>query len=137
MKENFEMRYDFIAKDGSRHQDMDSVKIANGIFGESMNERVLKAILRTQFKKKFELATYEMTMMKIYFKNWVSYCTLLMEAVNSGVVSKHDIKTFAHSLRGASVRTITIPEHKEYLRIIKELDLLIDTINHEQGQTRR
>ena len=32
---------------------------------------------------------------------------------------------------------ITIPEHEEYLRNIKVLDLLIDTMNLEQGQARR
>ncbi len=53
------------------------------------------------------------------------------------VVSKQDIKMFAVNLRGASVITITIPEHEEYLKNLKVLDLLIDTINLEQGQTKR
>ena len=39
MKENFEIRYDFIAKDGSRHQDMDSVRIANENYWEYMNPK--------------------------------------------------------------------------------------------------
>ena len=97
----------------------------------------LKTMLRRQFKEKFELATYEMTMMNIDFKEWDEYCTLLMKAAESGVVSKQDIVAFARNLRSASVMTITIPEHEEYLRSIKVLDLLIDTINREQGQARR
>lgn len=146
MKEKFES-YDFIAKDGSRHQDMDSVRAANKNYWEYMNpkkinkiganELDLKAMLRTQFKEKFELATYEMTMMNIDFKKWDSYCILLMEAIKSGVVSKQAIVSFARNLRNALVMTITIPEHEEYLRSIKVLDLLIDTINRDQGQARR
>ena len=147
MKENFEIRYDFIAEDGSRHQDMDSVRIANDRYWEYMNpkkinkiganELDLKIMLRRQFKEKFELATYEITMMNIDFKEWDRYCILLMDALKSGVVSKQDIVAFARNLRSASVMTITIPEHEEYLRSIKVLDLLIDTINREQGQSRR
>ena len=147
MKENSEIRYDFIAEDGTRHQDMDSVRIANKNYWEYMNpkkinkigvdELDLKAMLRTQFKKKFELAIYEMTMMNIDFRKWDEYCTLLMKAVKSGVVSKQDIVAFARNLKSASVKTITIPEHEEYLRSIKVLDLLIDTINREQGQSRK
>ena len=53
------------------------------------------------------------------------------------VVSKQDIKIFAVNLRGASVITITIPEYEVYLKNLKVLDLLIDTINLEQGQTKR
>ena len=78
-----------------------------------------------------------MTMISIYFGRWDSYCTLLMDAVNSGVVSLQDIVQFAHNLRSASVKTITIPEHEEYLRSIIVLDLLIDTISREQDQVRR
>ena len=147
MKENSEIRYDFIAEDGTRHQDMDSVRIANKNYWEYMNpkkinkigvdELDLKAMLRMQFKKKFELAIYEMTMMNIDFKERDEYCTLLMKAVKSGVVSKQDIVAFARNLKSASVKTITIPEHEEYLRSIKVLDLLIDTINREQGQSRK
>ena len=147
MKENFEIRYNFIAKDGSRHQDMDSVRIANDRYWEYMNpkkinkiganELDLKTMLRRQFKEKFELATYEITMMNIDFKEWDEYCTLLMKAAESGVVSKQDIVAFARNLRSASVMTITIPEHEEYLKSIKVLDLLIDTINREQGQSRK
>lgn len=146
MKEKFES-YDFIAKDGSRHQDMDSVRAANKNYWEYMNpkkinkiganELDLKAMLRTQFKEKFELATYEMAMMNIDFKKWDSYCILLMEAIKSGVVSKQAVVSFACNLRNALVMTITIPEHEEYLRSIKVLDLLIDTINRDQGQARR
>lgn len=144
MKEKFEIRYDFIADNGTRHQDMNSVRIVNEIYWKSMNpnkigtgELDLKAMLKRQFKEKFELATYEMTMMNIDFKQWDRYCTLLMKAVESRVVSKLDIVAFARNLRSASVKTITISEHEEYLRSIKVLDLLIDTINLEQGQARR
>ena len=147
MKENSEIRYDFIAEDGTRHQDMDSVRIANKNYWEYMNpkkinkigvdELDLKAMLRMQFKKKFELAIYEMTMMNIDFKERDEYCTLLMKAVKSGVVSKQDIVAFTRNLKSASVKTITIPEHEEYLRSIEVLDLLIDTINREQGQSRK
>ena len=268
MKENFEIRYDFIAKDGSRHQDMDSVRIANDrywdniiistedallnktsdkiaiesvndinkslrlkeekyfkgaieqlhsgkvtfeawseiynriitqIYGKRMisstllfevvkglvdvtipkipvkeikeftikililrfilerepvnnyleytdpekvdkieaNKFDLKVILKRQFKEKFELATHEITMLNIDFKQWDRYYILLMDAIKSGVVSNQDIVAFARNLKSASVKTITIPEHEEYLRSIKVLDLLIDTINREQGQSRK
>ena len=147
MKENFEIRYDFIAKDGSRHQDMDSVRIANENYWEYMNpkkinkigadELDLKTMLRRQFKEKFELATYEITMMNIDFKEWDRYCILLMDAIKSGVVSKQDIVAFARNLRSASVMTITIPEHEEYLKNQKVLNGIIDKINLEQGQARR
>lgn len=146
MEEKFES-YDFIAKDGTRHQDMKSVRRANEIYWEythpkkinqtKSREFALKTGLGTQFKEKFKLATGEMTMISIYFGRWDSYCTLLMDAVNSGVVSLQDIVQFAHNLRSASVKTITIPEHEEYLRSIKVLDLLIDTISCEQDQVRR
>ena len=39
MKENFEIRYDFIAEDGTRHQDMDSVRAANDRYWEYMNPK--------------------------------------------------------------------------------------------------
>lgn len=94
-------------------------------------------MLRSQFKEKFELATYVMTVMNIDFKKWDGYYILLIDAVKSGVVSPQEIVAFARNLRSASVMTITIPEHEEYLRSIKALDLLIDTINRDQGQSRR
>ena len=94
-------------------------------------------MLRRQFKEKFELATYEITMMNIDFKEWDRYYILLMDALKSGVVSPQEIVAFVRNLRSASVMTITIPEHEEYLRSIKALDLLIDTINRDQGQSRR
>lgn len=94
-------------------------------------------MLRTQFKEKFELATYEMTMMNIDFKKWDRYYMLLIRAVKSGVVSSQNLSAFARDLRRANVEIITTLEHEEYLRSIKELDLLIDTINLEQGQARR
>lgn len=147
MKENFEIRYDFIAKDGSRHQDMDSVRIANENYWEYMNpkkinkigadELDLKTMLRRQFKEKFELATYEITMMNIDFKEWDRYYILLMDALKSGVVSPQEIVAFARNLRSASVITITIPEHEEYLKNQKVLNGIIDKINLEQGQARR
>ena len=147
MKENFEIRYDFIAKDGSRHQDMDSVRIANENYWEYMNpkkinkigadELDLKTMLRRQFKEKFELATYEITMMNIDFKEWDRYYILLMDALKSGVVSPQEIVAFARNLRSASVITITIPEHEEYLKNQKVLNGIINTINLEQGQARR
>lgn len=146
MKENFEIRYDFIAKDGSRHQDMDSVRIANENYWEYMNpkkinkigadELDLKTMLRRQFKEKFELATYEITMMNIDFKEWDRYYILLMDALKSGVVSPQEIVAFARNLRSASVITITIPEHEEYLKNQKVLNGIIDKINLEQGQAR-
>ena len=147
MKENFEIRYDFIAKDGSRHQDMDSVRIANDRYWEYINpkkinkiganELDLKTMLRRQFKEKFELATYEITMMNIDFKEWDRYYILLMDALKSGVVSPQEIVAFARNLRSASVITITIPEHEEYLKNQKVLNGIIDKINLEQGQARR
>ena len=147
MKENFEIRYDFIAKDGSRHQDMDSVRIANENYWEYMNpkkinkigadELDLKTMLRRQFKEKFELATYEITMMNIDFKEWDRYYILLMDALKSGVVSPQEIVAFARNLRSASVITITIHEHEEYLKNQKVLNGIIDKINLEQGQARR
>lgn len=147
MKENFEIRYDFIAEDGTRHQDMDSVRVANDRYWEYMNpkkinkigadELDLKVMLKRQFKEKFELATHEITMLNIDFKQWDRYYILLMDAIKSGVVSKQDIVAFARNLRSASVMRITISEHEEYLRNIKVLDLLIDTMNLEQGQARR
>lgn len=147
MKENFEIRYDFIAEDGTRHQDMDSVRVANDRYWEYMNPKKinkigadefdLKVMLKRQFKEKFELATHEITMLNIDFKQWDRYYILLMDAIKSGVVSKQDIVAFARNLRSASVMRITISEHEEYLRNIKVLDLLIDTMNLEQGQARR
>ncbi len=147
MKENFEIRYDFIAKDGTRHQDMDSVRAANDRYWEYMNpkkinkigadELDLKVMLKRQFKEKFELATHEITMLNIDFKQWDRYYILLMEAVKSGVVSKQDIVVFARNLRSASVITITIHEHEEYLKNQKVLNGIIDKINLEQGQARR
>lgn len=147
MKENFEIRYDFIAEDGTRHQDMDSVRAANDRYWEYMNPKKinkigadefdLKVMLKRQFKEKFELATHEITMLNIDFKQWDRYYILLMDAIKSGVVSKQDIVAFARNLRSASVMRITISEHEEYLRNIKVLDLLIDTMNLEQGQARR
>ena len=146
MKENFES-CDFIAKDGSRHQDMDSVRIANDRYWEYINpkkinkigadELDLKTMLRRQFKEKFELATYEITMMNIDFKEWDRYYILLMDALKSGVVSPQEIVAFARNLRSASVITITIPEHEEYLKNQKVLNGIIDKINLEQGQARR
>ena len=147
MKENFEIRYDFIAEDGTRHQDMDSVRAANDRYWEYMNpkkinkiganELDLKTMLRRQFKEKFELATHEITMLNIDFKQWDRYYILLMDAIKSGVVSKQDIVVFARNLRSASVITITIPEHEEYLKNQKVLNGIIDKINLEQGQARR
>lgn len=147
MKENFEIRYDFIAKDGTRHQDMDSVRAANDRYWEYMNpkkinkigadELDLKTMLRRQFKEKFELATYEMTMMNIDFKKWDRYYILLMDAIKSEVVNSQDIVAFARNLRSASVITITIHEHEEYLKNQKVLNGIIDKINLEQGQARR
>ena len=146
MKEKFES-YDFIAKDGSRHRDMDSVRAANDRYWEYMNpkkinkigadELDLKVMLKRQFKEKFELATHEITMLNIDFKQWDRYYILLMEAVKSGVVSKQDIVAFARNLRSASVITITIHEHEEYLKNQKVLNGIIDTMNLEQGQARR
>ena len=101
------------------------------------NKFDLKVILKRQFKEKFELATHEITMLNIDFKQWDRYYILLMDAIKSGVVSNQDIVAFARNLKSASVKTITIPEHEEYLRSIKVLDLLIDTINREQGQSRK
>lgn len=43
MKEKFE-GYDFIAKDGSRHQDMDSVRAANKNYWEYMNPKKINKI---------------------------------------------------------------------------------------------
>ena len=147
MKENFEMRYDFIAEDGTRHQDMDSVRLANENYWEYMNpkkinkigadELDLKVMLKRQFKEKFELATHEITMLNIDFKQWDRYYILLMDAIKSGVVSKQDIVAFARNLRSASVMRITIPEHEEYLKNQKVLNGIIDKINLEQGQARR
>lgn len=135
MKEKFES-YDFIAKDGTRHQDMKSVRRAKEIYWK---RRYLKKINQTKskFKEKFKLAIDEMFMMDIDFRKWDSYCTLLMDAVNSEVVSLQDIVRFAQNLRIVSVITVTIPEHEEYLRSIKVLDLLIDTISREQAQARK
>ena len=39
MKENLEIRYDFISEDGSRHQDMESVRVANANYVEYMNPK--------------------------------------------------------------------------------------------------
>lgn len=96
-----------------------------------------KKILKEQFETAFMVASANMFMNIVDFREWNRYCHSLMNALKSGVVSKQDIKTFAHSLRDASVITITIPEHEEYLKNLKVLDLLIDTINLEQGQTKR
>ena len=96
-----------------------------------------KKILKEQFETAFMVASANMFINTVDFREWNRYCHSLMNALKSGVVSKQDIKTFAHSLRGASVITITIPEHEEYLKNLKVLDLLIDTINLEQGQTKR
>ena len=147
MKENFEIRYDFIAEDGTRHQDMDSVRAANDRYWEYMNPKKinkigadefdLKVMLKRQFKEKFELATHEITMLNIDFKQWDRYYILLMDAIKSGVVSKQDIVAFARNLRSASVITITIHEHEEYLKNQKVLNGIIDKINLEQGQARR
>ena len=147
MKENFEIRYDFIAEDGTRHQDMDSVRAANDRYWEYMNpkkinkigadELDLKVMLKRQFKEKFELATHEITMLNIDFKQWDRYYILLMDAIKSGVVSKQDIVAFAHNLRSASIITSTRHEHEEYLKNQKVLNGIIDKINLEQGQARR
>ena len=101
------------------------------------DELDLKTMLRRQFKEKFELATYEITMMNIDFKEWDRYYILLMDALKSGVVSPQEIVAFARNLRSASVITITIPEHEEYLKNQKVLNGIIDKINLEQGQARR
>lgn len=147
MKKNFEIRYDFVAKDGSRHQDMESVRVANENYLEYMNpkeinkigadELDLKAMLKRQFKEKFELATHEITMLNIDFKKWYGYYIMLIDAVKSGVVSLQEIVAFARNLRSASVITITIHEHEEYLKNQKVLNGIIDKINLEQGQARR
>ena len=101
------------------------------------NKLDLKVMLKRQFKEKFELATHEITMLNIDFKQWDRYYILLMDAIKSGVVSKQDIVAFARNLRSASVITITIHEHEEYLKNQKVLNGIIDKINLEQGQARR
>lgn len=131
MKEKFES-YDFIAEDGTRHQDIKSVRAVNEIYWEYMHP---KKINQTQ-SRELEL-DLKRNLMNIDFREWDSYCTLLVEAVKSRVVSLQDIVRFAQNLRSASVMTTTIPEHEEYLRSIKMLDLLIDTISREQAQARK
>lgn len=143
MEDNFEIRYDFIAKDGTRHQDMDSVKAANEQYWEytvpkKTNQTEPKeSWLKDQFETGFMIASANMFMNNIDFREWNQYCHMLMKAVKSGVVKLQDIRIFALNLCLASVITITIHEHEEYLRNIKVLDLLIDTINREQGQSRK
>ncbi len=96
-----------------------------------------KKDLKQQFEIVFMRASINMFMNNVDFSEWNRYCRSLMNALKSGVVSKHDIKAFAIKLRGASVITITIPEREEYLKKLKVLDKVIDTINLEQKQTRR
>ena len=114
------------------------LSIEGGNFMKEESENYdFKKILKEQFETAFMVASANMFMNIVDFREWNRYCHSLMNALKSGVVSKQDIKTFAHSLRDASVITITIPEHEEYLKNLKVLDLLIDTINLEQGQTKR
>lgn len=100
-------------------------------------KKYFASLLQEQFKNEFEDASYSMAMMNISFKEWNRYYDILMRAIKYEVAKLQDIVAFARNLRSASVMTITIPEHEEYLKSIKVLDLLIDTINLEQGQARR
>ena len=147
MKENFEIRYDFIAEDGTRHQDMDSVRAIKEQYWEytapkkvnqtELMESELKDVLKEQFETGFMIAYANMFMNNLDFREWNQYCHMLMKAVKSGVVKPQDIRTFALNLCLASVITITIYEHEEYLKNQKVLNGVIDTINLEQGQARR
>lgn len=90
MEDNFEIRYDFIAKDGTRHQDMDSVKAANEQYWEytvpkKTNQTEPKeSWLKDQFETGFMIASANMFMNNIDFREWNQYCHMLMKAVKSG-----------------------------------------------------
>lgn len=77
MKEKFES-YDFIAKDGSRHQDMDSVKVIDEQYWEytapkkinqtELTEPELKDVLKEQFETGFMIASANMFMNNLDFR---------------------------------------------------------------------
>ena len=78
MKENFEIRYDFIAEDGTRHQDMDSVKAIDEQYWEytapkkinqtGLTESELKDVLKEQFETGFMIASANMFMNNLDFR---------------------------------------------------------------------
>ena len=127
MKENLG-KYDFIAKDRTRHQDMESIIAAN--------KRYWSYIMNSPNRAESNKISIVNIKEEIFWQ-WNKYFNAFMKAMEIGVLAPEFITNFAETLKRASVEILTIEEQEQYLTNLNSSNAIINTMNSEQGKQRK